>query len=227
MPSIHFILLEPSVPENVGFSVRALKTMGFNSIRLINPCNHLGKMARKTAYGSHDLLESAVLYDTLEDCLQDIDFCVGTTAHKRAGRHDSLDPKEVKETLRNKGETINSIGILFGREDRGLEKHEINACDVVSTIPLATAYPSLNLAQSILIYAYELKELLVPIEKTSPTKPSGNDYSLVKSELIEILNKKGFDKKPALFQRIMDRIALLREDDLTLLSSLIKKIERN
>jgi tRNA/rRNA methyltransferase len=69
--TIHFILVEPTRPENIGAS--ALKTMGFGSMRLINPVDHLGDRAWQLAFGCEEILENARVYDSLKEALQDID----------------------------------------------------------------------------------------------------------------------------------------------------------
>lgn len=64
------------MPENVGAAVRAIKTMGFSNLRLVNPCDYLSVDARKLAHASNDILENASVYGTLEEALDDIDFAL-------------------------------------------------------------------------------------------------------------------------------------------------------
>lgn len=78
----NFLLIEPSVPENVGTAARAIKTMVFASLRLIKTCNYLCDEARWLAHGSNDILEQALVFDTLDEAIADLDFIVGTTAKK-------------------------------------------------------------------------------------------------------------------------------------------------
>ena len=77
---IHFILYKPAVPGNVGAAARAIKTMGFKHLRLINPCNHLGDEALMLAHGSHDILHSAALFEDFESAKADLDLVICTTA---------------------------------------------------------------------------------------------------------------------------------------------------
>jgi tRNA/rRNA methyltransferase len=224
MTQIHFILVEPAVPENVGFSVRALKTMGFDSFRLVNPCDHLSKPARKTAYASHDLLESTKVFENFEESISDLDLTIATTAKQRTSRVDVLHPDQLPQLIKSKGSFADNIGVIFGREESGLTTEEINKCDVVSTIPLKTSYPSLNLAQSVLLYAYELSSF-----NRSEIIPRNEAEDVVSDRLrnkaIDTLEWLELTKQPSLYQRILDRIMLLDEDDTHLLLSTIKKLE--
>jgi len=69
---VHFILVEPAVPENIGAAARALKTMQFSSLRLVNPCDHLHVKARMLAHGAQDVLENAKIFYSLEAALEDV-----------------------------------------------------------------------------------------------------------------------------------------------------------
>ena len=153
---IVFILVEPAVPENVGAAARAFKTMGFNDLRLVNPCDYLSVDARKLAHASNDILENASVYNTLEEALHDIDFAFATSARDRWIKLDIIDSHEMPKFIEGKGDTISNVAVVFGREESGLTNHEINLCQRVTTIPLKTKYPSLNPAQSVMVYAYIL-----------------------------------------------------------------------
>ncbi len=71
---ISFILVEPAVPANVGAAARAIKTMGFDDLRLVKPCDHLSMEARMLAHASNEILENAKIFSTLKEALADIDF---------------------------------------------------------------------------------------------------------------------------------------------------------
>lgn len=149
-------MVNPARGENVGFAARALKTMGFSSLRIVGePLQH-SKEARKTGYGSHDLLDNVKNYPTLEASLADVELTIGTTAKQRIKRYDYHLPEQIGEIVSKKQEIVQEVALVFGSEENGLSKEELDQCDLVSTIPLATTYPSLNLAQSMLIYAWAL-----------------------------------------------------------------------
>ncbi|MGE0087944.1 MAG: TrmH family RNA methyltransferase [Bacteroidales bacterium] len=93
MIDIHFILVEPAVSENIGAAARALKTMGFSSLRLVKPANHLADEARWLAHASNDILENAHVFPSLKEAVKDMDWIIGTTAKKRKGKSGLLSGK--------------------------------------------------------------------------------------------------------------------------------------
>jgi tRNA/rRNA methyltransferase len=80
---IHFILVEPAVPENVGAAARAIKTMGFTSLRLVNTQAHKDERAGWLAHASNEILENADEFHTLKEATKDIDWIIGTSAKKK------------------------------------------------------------------------------------------------------------------------------------------------
>lgn len=151
---IFFILVEPAVPENVGASARAIKTMGFHFLRLVNPCDHLSDKARMLAHGSNDILESAQVYSSLQEAAEGLDLLIGTTANlKRSSKQDYHSSENLAAILAKKAAGLKKVGIVFGREESGLTNEELQLCDMASSIPLAAPYPSINLGQAVMIYA--------------------------------------------------------------------------
>jgi TrmH family RNA methyltransferase len=153
--NISFILVEPREPGNVGASARALKNMGFNNLELVNPGNFLTEEARQMACNAADILEKAKIYSKFKDALKDKNLIIGTT--RRLGRQRGL-LTPLKESIKRIiiSAKRNNVAILFGRERNGLNNHEVEKCDFLVTIPADPSFPSLNLAQSVLIAAYEL-----------------------------------------------------------------------
>ncbi|MDZ7606531.1 MAG: TrmH family RNA methyltransferase [Cyclobacteriaceae bacterium] len=86
----------------MGAAARALKTMGFSELRLVNPTNHLSDKARWLAHGSTDILDNAKVFTSLEDALIDVDFSIGTTAKERSAKQDYYPPEEAKEIVQSK-----------------------------------------------------------------------------------------------------------------------------
>ena len=226
MPEFIFILTEPAVPENIGFATRALKTMGFFNLRIVNGVNHQSALTRKTAYGSHDLLEAITIYQTLEKALLDIDLAIGTTSKKRIMRDEVLHVRELPEFIGGKGDSLKKVAIVFGSEESGLSNEQLTFCDVVSTIPLATKYPSLNLAQSVLIYAWEICDLST---KNNPIVESDGEnalYGKFLEELDGVLLRMETNKAPAYHQKLRDRAQFMTEKDVKLVLSALRKIRR-
>jgi TrmH family RNA methyltransferase len=153
--NVHFILVEPQSPGNIGSAARALKTMGFSNLVLINPCDHLAPEARWLAHASEDILESARIAPSLYEVLQEMNFVVATTQRVRGYHFPFYTPAELGEKITPTSQE-NNIAIVFGRENTGLTNEELRQCHAISTVPAAVSHPSLNLAQAVMIYAYEL-----------------------------------------------------------------------
>ena len=228
---IHFILVEPAVPENVGASARAIKTMGFSSLRLVNPCNHLSDKARWLAHGSHDILEKAQVFSTLEDAARGMDLLIGTTANqKRSSKQEFHHGRELIRIISAKAGSLSNIGIVFGREESGLTNEELQLCDIASSIPLVAAYPSVNLSQAVMLYAYELSALQHFRQETAIEEQPFSDapFGALRQKVDSLLQLTELDQNPVIANRIKERIALVNQTDLNLLhsacSALLKKL---
>ncbi|MGB9716323.1 MAG: RNA methyltransferase [Thermodesulfovibrionales bacterium] len=153
--NIFFTLVEPKEPGNIGASARAIKNMGFRNLELINPAPFLSTEAKMMACNAFDLLEKAKVWTHLKDALKDKNIVIGTT--RRLGKRRGL-IMPLKEAVQRivAASHENKVAILFGREDKGLNNKEIEECGFLITIPSDPLSPSLNLAQSVLLVAYEL-----------------------------------------------------------------------
>ncbi len=222
--SCYFILLNPARGENVGFAARALKTMGFSCLRIVGEDLQDSKAARKTGYRAHDILDGTTNFQSLPEALTDMDLIIGTTSKKRIKRYDYQSPSQIAELLKSKSGIMKNVGILFGSEENGLTTEELEYCDLLSTISMATSYPSLNLAQSVLIYAWELYNS----DRLNIGEPANHKLQvLIKKEMDQLLLLLGFDQKPLMQQRIMDRVMLLNSDDSELLMAILNKLKRS
>ncbi len=222
--NISFTLVEPAVPENVGASARAMNTMGFRNLRLVNPCDYLNEKAMMLAHGSHAVLQEASIYPSLKEAIKDLDFVIGSTAKKRSAKQDYYPAQQIPELLEKKGKSIEEIALVFGREESGLTNDEISLCDLVTTIPMDASYPSLNLSQAVMIYAYIASGYASPENGTPPTPPDPESYLSLKQRIIEILDQTAIGENKTLLNRIMERVALLEEDDIPLLHSITHEI---
>ncbi len=223
---LHFILYKPAVPGNVGAAARAIKTMGFQHLRLIDPCDHLGQEARMLAHGSNNILEEASIFGTFEAAISDLDMVVCTTSKERTTKHDYYSTREFGEYLLNKQAHLEKVGILFGTEESGLPNKLILQSDLAMTIPMATSYPSLNLSQSVMITAYELS-LLNLLEKPGQSLiKSGEGWGELKKQTLQLLVEAGIPEGSSLFHRIMERIATVGANDIPLFLSVINRISK-
>jgi tRNA/rRNA methyltransferase len=218
-----FLLVEPSTPGNIGAAARAIKTMGFQHLCLVNPCNHLSEEARWLAHGSNEILENAEVYPTFGAAIEGLDFVIGTTAKKRSVKEDYIAINQINTILKNKYLSVEKIGVVFGREDSGLRNEELKMCHLVSTIPLVSPYPSLNLAQSVMLYAYELSGL--KIENRTDTFEEKASIFVLKNRVEELLKQIGMKEGSNIYPRIIERLMMLSDTDVHLLHSICNKME--
>lgn len=155
--NISFILVEPNEPGNIGASARAMKNMGFKNLELVKPRRFLTGEARRMACNAVDLLEGAKIRSSFKDAIKDKGLIIGTTRRLGKRRGLILPLKDgIKKTVTFAKK--NKVAILFGREDKGLSNEEVGECGFLITIPADPSSPSLNLAQSVLLVAYELSQ---------------------------------------------------------------------
>ncbi len=160
MPEVEIVLVEPLYEGNIGFTARVMKNFGFTRLVLINP----PKMGIETiARASHakDVLESAVIAESLDDVIKDSNMLVGTTGEismtiSHATRMPYYTPGELRDIV---APVDGRISILFGRENWGLSNEEIRRCDVICTIPSSPVYPIVNISHAVGIVCYELAHL--------------------------------------------------------------------
>ncbi|MFZ5907338.1 MAG: RNA methyltransferase [Nitrospirota bacterium] len=153
--NVSFILIEPQEPGNIGASARAMQNMGFRNLELVRPVPFLTKEAEWMACHAYDLVAGARVHDSFRDALQGKTLIVGTT--RRKGKKRGL-IMPLRESVRRivAAAKKNPLAILFGRERNGMTNEEVAECGFLITIPSDPEFPSLNLAQSLLLVAYEL-----------------------------------------------------------------------
>ncbi|MBF0537108.1 MAG: RNA methyltransferase [Nitrospirae bacterium] len=154
--NIYFTLVQPREAGNIGAAARAIKNMGFARLCLVDPpCDYLNAEAYAFAHGAVDVLEGATVYRSLAEAIGDKAIVVGTTRHMGKTRGVISPIKEAVAGISG-ASSNNRVAILFGREDNGLLSTEINQCGSLMTIATSREQPSLNLAQAVLLVAYEL-----------------------------------------------------------------------
>jgi tRNA/rRNA methyltransferase len=222
---VYFILVEPAVPGNIGATARAIKTMGFSKLRLIRPTDHLSSEARMLAHASQEILENAGVFNSLAGSLEDIDFSIATTAKYKDARAEYHPVHSIPGIIRSKRDTIQNYAIVFGREESGLSNQEIRACDIASSIRMKQSYPSLNLSQAVMIYAYTLAGLTEDELQSGGQSTDRREFKTMMDKSKLLLNKLEMDRSPALYNRILERLALLGEEDVRLLLSILGRLE--
>lgn len=217
---ISFILVEPKVPENIGAAARAIKTMGFSSLVLINPCSYNEGKARWVAHGSGDVLDKAVVFSSLENALVGYDFIIGTTSKSRISKHEYIAIDQLGTFLTSRKDEYKRLALVFGSEESGLTNEELKLCDIASTVPMAAPYPSLNLSQAVMLYAFSLHESME--ENTTGNKEISQTATLavLKDKAEKLFEGTNIAKNKVLKGRMMERLSMASLTDIKLLHSL-------
>jgi tRNA/rRNA methyltransferase len=166
LDSISITLVRPKFHENIGSVARAMKNMGLSRLTVVNGCSPLHPNAYKLASGAEDILERAEEFSTLREAISEIGFAVGMTSRGGKERHPDLTPKALIKKLIPLSQK-NSIGLVFGSENEGLTNEELSLCRLYVRIPSAEFFPSLNLAQAVMVVCYELFQASMEIPKQS------------------------------------------------------------
>jgi tRNA/rRNA methyltransferase len=157
LAGLKIVLVEPAGPLNVGSIARAMKNFGLNHLVLVNPqCDPLSEEAMRMAVHAKEILESAVVVDTLPAALQGCVRAVATTGRVRSWEVPLENPRTALPWLLEEPEK--PAALIFGREDRGLSNEELNYAQRFVRIPTSPNYPSLNLASAVAICCYELSQ---------------------------------------------------------------------
>jgi tRNA/rRNA methyltransferase len=150
------VLVEPQLGENIGTAARAMANFGLTRLRLVKPRDGWPNVhARRAASGADMVLDSAELYDSVEAAIADCNFVLATTARAHVQAKPVLGPAAAAVEMAERRAAGETVAVLFGRERWGLENDEVGLADRIVTFPVNPAFASLNLAQAVLIVAYE------------------------------------------------------------------------
>ncbi len=139
---------------NMGAVARAIKNMGLEGLILVRPNRERWLEAIKMAPGAEDVLEDAKICSSIEQAISDMHYVIGTTRRIRKHRLQTFSPDDVmKEVIKLPPD--HRVAIVFGSERTGLSNHELSFCQKVVVIPASKQLPSINLAQAVMIMAYE------------------------------------------------------------------------
>ncbi|MBX6426937.1 MAG: TrmJ/YjtD family RNA methyltransferase [Variibacter sp.] len=189
-PGPVIILVEPQLGENIGTTARAMANFGLSELRLVRPRDAWpNARARAAASGADRVLDAARLFDTLEAAIADCTLVFATTARA----HDQAKPVvSAEQAARDMAPHIAAgerVGILFGRERWGLENVEVGLADRIITLPVNPAFASLNLAQAVLIVAYEWFKFTtggaLPFQMPQKSAPATKEQLLAFFEALE------------------------------------------
>ncbi len=160
---LRWVLVETSHPGNVGSAARALKTMGFGDLHLIQPkipgvANTPDAIA--LASGAVDILEISKESTALESAVQDCSLVLGLTSRDREFGPPALNWQDARPLIKAAVMGKQRVALLFGPERTGLDNHHLSLCTHRVWLDANPLYPSLNLAQAIMVCAFTLRETL-------------------------------------------------------------------
>ena len=236
-PGPAVILCEPQLGENIGTAARAMANFGLWDLRLVRPRDGWpNEKAVAAASRADHVIERVRVFETLEAAIADLTLVYATTARSRDMQKDVIGPDEAGRRMSAHIAGGQGAGILFGREKWGLLNDEVAMADLIVTLPVEPAFASLNIAQAVLILAYEWR-----LQSGQGTLPFGASLGQAapKSELVGlfehlegVLDQTGFfttpDKRPSMVNNL--RTALTRgqftSQEIRTLRGVISSIDR-
>lgn len=150
------ILVRPQLGENIGHVARAMANCGLRKLRLVAPRDGWpNPAAQAPAAGADWVLEETEVFATAADAVADLHDVYATTARPRGMLKEVATPRHAAREIRAKEQMGRQVGVLFGAEATGLTNEEIVLAETLITIPTAPDFSSLNIAQAVLLIAYE------------------------------------------------------------------------
>jgi tRNA/rRNA methyltransferase len=238
LPSPAVILCEPQLGENIGTAARAMANFGLWDLRLVRPRDGWpNEKAIAAASRADHVINKVRVFETLEEAISDLTLVYATTARSRDMQKEVIGPDEAGRRMTTHIRAGQGAGLLFGREKWGLLNEEVALADMIVTLPVEPAFASLNIAQAVLILAYEWRRQ----SGQADALPFGSGLSDVapRSELVGlfehlegVLDQSGFfttpDKKPSMVNNL--RTALTRgnfsSQEIRTLRGVISSIDR-
>ena len=155
---VRIVMVNTTLPANIGSALRAMKTMGLSKLVLVAPKTYPHPDITALAAGAQDLIEQIQLVETLEEAIQDCHLVFGTSARSRTIPWPLLDARPAAQTsIQAVARKQQEVAVIFGREDRGLTNEELALANYHVTIPVNTDYGVLNVAQAIQVICYEMR----------------------------------------------------------------------
>ncbi|MDP1750049.1 MAG: RNA methyltransferase [Reyranella sp.] len=216
------ILVRPQLGENIGMAARAMLNCGLSTLRLVAPRDGWpNPKAQRAASGADVVLEQTVVFDSVAAAVADLERVVATTARNRELTQRILTPRHAAADMHGWIGEGERVGILFGPERTGLENDDMVHADTALSIPLNPQFSSLNIAQAVLLVAYEwaVAEDETPAERMSDhaTRPATKEeLQNLFDHLERALDQSGFlrnkDMRPSM---VLNLKALLQRAEMT------------
>ncbi len=218
--NIRIVLCQTSHPGNIGSAARAMKTMGLQHLYLVKPDQFPDAHATALSAGAADVLENAIVTNTLSEALTGCAFAIGLSARKRYLSHEIVNAREAALQA-SKIATSQPVAFVFGTEMSGLSNAELDCCQLLAMIPANPDYSSLNLAMAVQVVSYEVRMAVLEGKLDTPESLvlATNDelerfYAHLEETLLHIgyLNPSAPKKLSERLRRIYARARLEKEE---------------
>jgi len=233
--SIRIVLVATSHPGNIGSTARAMKTMGLDSLYLVSPKSFPDYKANEMAAGADDLLQNAVVVDTLDEALAGCQVILATSARPRGLSLPGLIPAGAAELICAKSDNT-QVALVFGREHAGLTNEELLKCHYHIHIPSNPEYSSLNLSQAVQIIAYEVRmKLLTPkadvslrVDEEATADEVEQFYEHLKEVFVEIQFLKEANPRRLMqrVRRLFNRVQL-EKMEVSILRGMLSQVQKS
>jgi len=227
--NIRIVLVRPRGGANVGAVARAMKNMGLRDLALVRPAMVKQFWSRAMAVHADDVLGQARRHAGLADAVADCGLVVGTTCRGGLYRRTAEPPRAMAPRILAAAES-NRVALVFGPEDHGLSNADLKLCQQLITIPTSPDYTSLNLAQAVLVCAYELRLAVggarAPVHVLAPAERVEFMFQRLQDACLSIgfLHRDNPDHIMFAFRRVLGR-AQLEEQDVKIWLGLARQIE--
>lgn len=229
LTNIRIVLVRPRGGANVGAVARAMKNMGLEDLALVRPAIVKQFWAQAMAVHADDVLGRARRYNGVAEAVADCGLVVGTTCRGGLYRRAAEPPRAVAPRIMAAA-GANRVALLFGPEDHGLSNEDLKLCQQLIAIPTDPGYVSLNLAQAVLVCAYELRLVAGAAAAATPVLAPTARVDFMFRRLqdaclsIGFLHRDNPDHIMFAFRRVLGR-AQLEEQDVRILLGLARQIE--
>ncbi|MEO8380254.1 MAG: RNA methyltransferase [Acidobacteriota bacterium] len=227
---VRIILVDPQDAGNVGAAARAMKNFGITDLWIVGGKQRVDAISDWWAKGADDVVESAHRVDTLNEALVDCHLSVATTAVRARHVHEQLTPADVARVASEELREEHRLAVVFGRERSGLTGEEIMLCQRTASIPTWPEFPTMNLAQSVAVFCYELGKGLRPAAEPRDPAPQQLTRELTTHTRtllheIDYFGEKDPDRVCAELQALAGR-AVLSTREASMLLSFVRKVRR-
>ncbi|QBF31774.1 RNA methyltransferase [Thalassococcus sp. S3] len=198
-----FVLVRPQMGENIGAAARAMWNFGLDRMRIVAPRDGWpNQKAIAMSSGAGRLLDEAVLTDDTAGALEDCSYVFATTARQRGLTKPVFSPEEAMKVAAQKIGAGEKVAVLFGPERAGLENDDIARASAIISVPVNPDFPSLNLAQCVLLTAYEWRRqteevVAETVEMARGDWATGLEIEKLAAHYEERLDEAGFFFPPA------------------------------